>query len=561
MRENPMKRAFYVFLLVVLIPKAGGVFAQIPAVYHVEMRDSIRLATDVYLPAGGEGPWPVVLARTPYGRTRRAGQGSTQLNPTRRDSLLNRGVAMVIQDVRGRYDSEGDRLFGVADGWGELQDGYDTVAWVRGQPWCNGRVATTGSSAGGMTQIFLAATGPEGIAGQLIHTAPLSVYHAFFSTGGVFRKAFVERWLKWNGFPYESALAEWRAHPYYDAYWQTMSLSERADRVNWPVALLCCWYDPFLQGSIDIYTTIRNRGGPVARDNVFMVIGPYTHMNYSFRKQLTAGELEFPPDARVPRDQWPKFAHWLSHWLLGEPLDPKPPRVLYYVMGEAPAGNAPGNVWRAADDWPPPARITPWFFAAGHTLQTLPPRQEGALRYLYDPQHPVPTLGGQNIFLKAGPYDQRSIEDREDVLLFTSEALTEPVEVTGRITAVLYVSTRAKDTDFTAKLTDVYPDGRSMLICDSIRRLSLRKDLSHPQTVVPGTRYRIEIDLGSTSIVLNTGHRIRLAVSSSNSPRFEPNPNTGNPDWTRPETAIAEQTVYVGGNQASHLRLPIVSGR
>jgi putative CocE/NonD family hydrolase len=336
-------------------------------------------------------------------------------------------------------------------------------------------------------------------------------------------------------------------------------LNERADKVNWPVVIFCCWYDFSLQSTVDLYTAIRNQDGNNARDNVFMMIGPYYHMNFGLWKDLSVGQLIFPENARFPEAQWGDFLPWIDHWLLGEPLEPKPPRVLYYVMGELPAGNGPGNEWRAADDWPPPSNPTRWFLTVDNALQTELPEQEGRLIYTYDPENPVPTLGGGLIFGEAGSYDQREIEDREDVLVFSTAPVEEPIEVTGRITAVVYVSTSAKDTDFTAKLTDVYPDGRSMLICDSIRRLSLRDDLSQPKEIVPGEKYRMEIDLSSTSIVFNKGHRIRLAISSSNSPRFEPNSNTGNPDWTSMEKVVAEQTVYIGGDQASHLLLPIVT--
>ena len=553
-----MKRYLQLSVLIVVLCVPAMVFAQTPTLHMVEMRDGVRLATDVYVPEG-QGPWPVILGRTPYGRQH---PGSVKLYPATpsrkgvtRQEVLDSGIAIVIQETRGVGDSEGEIPLENPDSWGELQDGYDTVAWIREQAWCNGRIAGAGSSAGGMKQIGLAGTGPEGMVGQLIYQAPISGYHYTTYPGGVFHKVLVETWLNNEAVMY--LLVGNRSHPYYDELWQIDNLAERVDRVNWPVTVQASWYDVFQQGTIDLYTEIRERGGPHARENVFLLIGPYHHMNFDLRKGPEEGELTLPEGAHVPLDRWPKDGQWIKHWLLGEPLDPKPPRVLYYVMGELPVGNGPGNEWRAADDWPPPSEVTPWFLTTDNTLQSKSPSQGGELRYTYDPQNPVPTLGGKHIYLRAGPYDQRPVEDREDVLLFTSEVLAEPVEVTGRIKAVLYVSTSGKDTDFAAKLTDVYPDGRSMLLCDGIRKLSLREDFSQPQEVVPGARYRVEVDLSSTSIAFNTGHRIRLAVSSSNSPQFEPNPNTGNPDWTSTETVIAEQTVYVGGDQGSHLLLPI----
>lgn len=545
-----MGKRVYSGLAILLFLVPFFISAQTPELHHVEMRDGVHLATDVYLPDSGEGPWPVVFARTPYGRK----HSGTKLYPETRTALLQNGIAIVMQELRGFYESEGEAQPFVTDGWGELQDGYDTVEWILKQEWCNGKIAGTGSSAAGSTQILLAGTGPKGIAGQLIYQAPISQYDVSYP-GGVFRKKLLEEWVKFINLP--ELLDRTRSHPYYDKSWQIQNLAERVDRVNWPVAIFASWYDVFIQDCIDLYTEIRQRGGPNARDNVFLLIGPYYHMNFDLRNGPLVGELEFPAIARVPRDLWPEDMQWWKHWLLNEPLKPVPPRVLYYVMGELPAGNGPGNEWRTASNWPPPAEMALYFLTSDSSLETVLPEQQGEFSYNYDPQNPVPTIGGNNIYLEAGPYDQRDVEDRDDVLLFTSEILTEPLEVVGRITAVLHVSTSAKDTDFTAKLTDVCPDGRSMLVCDGIRRLSLREGFTEPKEVTPGEKYIMEIDLGSTGIVFNKGHRIRLAVSGSNSPCFEPNPNTGSSDWASTAKVVAEQTVYVGGEYASHLILPV----
>ncbi len=530
-----MKRYLHLLILIFVVCLPLTVYAQVfvHTEYLVEMRDGVHLATSVYLPSTGEGPWPVVLSRTPYGR----GDGKAS-------ELARNGIGLVSQDVRGRGNSEGVSHPFVADGWGMLQDGYDTVSWIQAQGWCNGSIATVGSSAPGVTQILLAGTGANGITGQVIGKAPLSNYHSFFYTGGVFRKIFAGTWLRDN-WSYPDSLNEVRSHPYYDEYWQLQDLSERVDNVDWPVALQTGWYDIFQQGVIDLYSAIREQGGPHARDNLFMLIGPGTHFDSG-----ASGDV-----------YWPSDFDWLEHWLVNKPLEQSPTGVLYYVMGDSSTEDAPGNEWREIEHWPPLAESTNWFLAGGQALQNAKPLQEQQLSYTYDPSNPVRTRGGQNLYTSVGALDQSSVENREDVLLFTTNPLSEPLEVTGRITAVLYVSTSAQDTDFTAKLTDVYPDGRSMLICDSIRRLSLRENYAQPQEVVPGETYRLEIDLGSTSYIFNTGHSIRLAVSSSNSPRFEPNPNTGNPDWTSTEKVMAEQTVYLGGEHASYLVLPVASER
>lgn len=519
----------FILLFAVIACSFGN--ASSPRLEWVEMPDGVRLATHVYLPEG-DGPWPVLLGRTPYNKAHYASMGA---------SMAEAGVAVVAQDVRGRFESEGFARPFADDGWGDNRDGLHTVEWILEQPWSNGRIATEGGSAGGITQTLLAAAGAPGIVGQHIEVAPLSNYHGVFYQGGVLRKALVEGWLRAAEWNYDENLAEIRAHPYYDDYWRAQSLDERVENVDWPVILVTGWYDIFLQGTVDYYEAIRQRGGPNGREGVRMIIGPYHHGI----GMLEVGEFVHPESARIPRDLWPHKNEWLRHWLLDASLDKTPPRVLYYVMGAMPPGDSPGNEWRVAEEWPPPATPVSLYLSPDGVLSETPARS-GRMEIAHDPDNPVPTIGGQNLLIPAGPMDQRSIEDREDVLLFTTAPLSAPMEITGRMTVVLRASTSAEDADFTAKLTDVYPDGRSMLIADGIQRLSLRDDLSAPSETVPNVEYDIEIDLGSTGIVIDAGHRLRLAIAASNSPRFEPYPQP------------TAQQVIIGGDRGARLVLPIV---
>jgi putative CocE/NonD family hydrolase len=226
-------------------------------------------------------------------------------------------------------------------------------------------------------------------------------------------------------------------------------------------------------------------------------------------------------------------------------------------MGDVVDEKAPGNYWRSADTWPPQAKATPYYLQANKGLTTSKPEGDDQQTYKYDPHDPVPSRGGQNLLIDKGPMDQRPVESRPDVLLFTTEPLAEPVEVTGRITAKLYVSSDCPDTDFTVKLCDVYPDGRSLLVTDGIRRASLRNGYEKHEALVAGEVYELEVDLWSTSLVLNKGHRIRVAVSSSNSPRFEPNPNTGDPHPVSGKSRVATNTLHLSAQKASHIVLPI----
>jgi putative CocE/NonD family hydrolase len=231
--------------------------------------------------------------------------------------------------------------------------------------------------------------------------------------------------------------------------------------------------------------------------------------------------------------------------------------VTYYVMGDTTDPSAPGNVWRTASTWPPAAKETPWYFQPNHSLLTTMNRPDGYLEYAYNPADPVPTTGGNHLSLPSGPLEQKAVEDRADVLVFSSEPLKEPLEVTGRIRAKLWVSSDAPDTDFTAKLCDVYPDGRSLNICDGILRARFRKSLSKPELMQPGRVYFVEIDLWSTSMVFNKGHRLRVQISSSNAPAYDPNPNTGAQLRADSRTQVAHNRIYLDARHPSQIILPI----
>lgn len=511
---------------------------------RVAMRDGVGLATDFYLPEGA-GPWPAVLTRTPYGKHQ-------FLNHSRRLNAL--GYAVIVQDTRGRFDSEGKADIFFTDGWGDLADGYDTVEWVALQPWCNGKVGMTGASAMGITQYLAAGSAPPHLVVCDVAVACASQYHHAAYPGGAFGEALVKDWLTQNGFPPE-VLDTVRSHRTYDSRWRVANLEEVAGRVQVPMRHFGGWYDVFQQGTIDAFTILQHSGGEGARGRQRLIMGPWAHGG------RPEGELDFPPQAAEhPRE--PSGTSWLARWLHGEPngaFEDTPP-VQYYTMGACGEPGAPGNKWRSADDWPVPAASREYFLQDGGTLGRTPPVKESRQTFSYDPRNPVPTLGGCNLTISRGPMDQSELESRPDVLVFTTEVLTAPLEVTGRVLARLWVSSTAPDTDFTVKLTDVYPDGRSMLVCDGIRRARFRNSFTKPELMRPGDVYALEVDLWSTSIVFNAGHRIRLAVSSSNYPRFEPNPNTAGGPGSGSDPAVARNSVHLGGEaHASRVILPVVT--
>ena len=511
----------------------------------IPMRDGKRLATDLFKPHG-DGPFPVVFSRTPYGRTKNGKDGS---------GFTRDGYVFVIQDMRGRFDSEGDNFPFVGCGWGEHQDGVDTVAWLKKQPWCNGSIATIGGSALGITQNFLAGATPDGLKAQYITVAAASLYSDASYIGGAFRKADVENWVTGNKYD-PRALDVMRAHLSYDDYWRTFDTTLKFAQMNVPAVHIGGWFDMFAQATINAFVGRQHSGANGARGSQKLIMGPWTHGI----GKMPAGELQFPNAASVPASY--DAGRWFGHYLGG--IDngaEKEPAVTYYVMGDTQASGAPGNEWRHADDWPIPATETAAYFMRDGKLAFGKPgsRDDVNIEYTFYPTNPCPTVGGNNLTLARGPMNQNKIEGRSDVVVFTSEPLTDPVEVTGRVKADVYVASSAVDTDLSVRLCDVYPDGKSYLIAEGIQRLRYRHSAEKTEPLTPGKIEEIAVDCWSTSIIFNRGHRIRATVTSSNYPRFDVNPGTGEP-WSNSGAKVKQTNrIYCDAAHASRLLLPVVT--
>jgi hypothetical protein len=541
------KRALLVAVSLIVLISSALCLAKPTDTVMVPMRDGVKLATNIYLPKA-EGSWPTILLRTPYGKDGAEGFAM---------QAKQRGYAFVSQDFRGRFDSEGeDWPVFLHGGWGEHQDGYDTVEWIARQKWCNGKVGGIGMSGPGIAMNMMAPSRPPHLVCQYVAVAFSSMYHQAAYQGGAFRKALVAGWLRGNKFSPEN-LELMREHPNYDDMWRQFDCELVADRVNVPVMFLGGWYDIFSKGTVNSFVTINKKGDKGARGKCRLVMEAYGHGRC---EDLIFPNAQHPPAA----DLW----NWLDIWMKkdGRGIE-EIPVVQYFVMGDPDDANTPPNTWKTADDWPVPAKMRRVYFHADGRLRRRAPREtDASVSYKYDPENPVPTIGGANLTIAKGPKDQRPVEDRADVLLFTSRKLRRPVEITGPVTVKLWASSTAADTDFTAKLCDVYPDGRSMLVLDGIIRARHGNSMAGPrfagtkkaELMEPGKIYEFEIDLWPTSLVFSPGHRVRVAISSSNSPRFEPNPNTGKPSGTDDETQVATNTIYMDAEHPSHILLPIV---
>jgi predicted acyl esterase len=510
-----------------------------PKTYMIPMRDGVKLATDVYIPQKNTQSHGAILIRTPYNKNGLILTGS---------NWASNGWPTIIQDMRGRYASEGNDTVFRSD----HTDGPDTLAWIADQNWSNGEIATFGGSALGITQYFMAGANPPNLACQYIQVATPNLYKHAMYPGGEFRKSLVEEWLKGQGSTY--MLSELWAHENYTMdYWTNVSLEDNWQDVNVPAIHIGGWYDIFTQGTIDGFMGYQYLGGSGAKGKSKLIIGPWTHGGAGATKQ---GELIYPANS-VDNFSQTLFWQMTDEYTMNGPTDfDSWPAVTYYIMGDVTNTSAPGNEWRYADDWPLPCTERAWFFQANGDLQTTSPGNNTSSSYTYDPKNPVPTIGGGNLNIPAGPYDQRPAENRTDVLLFTTPALVSPYEATGPIKARLFVSSDCPDTDFTVKLTDVYPDGRSMLITDGILRMRNRNGTDHWELMQPGIVYQVDIDLWSTSYIWNTGHRIRVDVSSSNYPRCLNNPNTADGICKNTTYTIAHNTIYMDTTHPSCLLLP-----
>jgi putative CocE/NonD family hydrolase len=516
-----------------------------------KMRDGVTLRADVYRPKA-EGKFPVLLVRTPYDKQWISGFGH---------KAAARGYVVIAQDVRGRFESEGE--------WytfkNESQDGYDTVEWAATLPYSNGKVGMFGGSYVGATQFLAAIAKPPHLAG-ICPTVTASNYHDGWTyQGGAFEQWFNESWASglaentlrrraeknFNALggirvlplvsysvleaPSAEGIApyfkDWLAHPNFDAYWKQLSIEDHYADIQVPVFGIGAWYDIFLGGTLKNYVSLKTKAGTdAAKHGQRLLVFVGGHAGGAGDRKI--GDIDF--GAKAPFDDDEMTLRWYDWLLKGEANGvekEKPVRI--FVMGK--------NEWRDEDDWPlARAKNTRYFLhSAGvanglggnGSLSTLAPTDEKPDQYVYDPNDAAPTIGGplccQALPTGNGPQDQRPAEARNDVLVYTTPAFAKDTEVTGPVSLELYVSGSALDTDFTGMLVDVWPNGYAQNLTSGILRLRYRNSQEKPELANPGETYHIMLDLWATSNVFLAGHKLRLEVSSSNFPRFDRNLNTG----------------------------------
>ena len=568
----------------------------------VPMRDGTRLATDVFRP-DAPGRYPVLINRGPYGKDIYVD------NPDHSVWFFPKhGYVLLSQDCRARFESEGHYYNPLFQ---EAQDGYDTVEWAAVQPWSNGRIGTTGQSYLGATQYALATSNP--LPPHLQVMAPFSASSDFhqswvYHTGGAmewgwmvpyaihkgrntllrqgrtdllaqmdeyvlpsdnFAQPLTEQWYR------HLPLKDWvprlkETAPYFGEYfdqeldgpyWWQINLLRHLDGIKIPMFHVSSWYDIFLEGALNGYQAVRASGGnQLARQSQKLLVGPWAHIRpYTQPTSGGAGDIDFAPEAAIELHH--HLLRWYDYWLrdIDTGIMDEPP-VNIFVMGE--------NRWRYENEWPlARTHYVPYYLhsdgpantrqGAG-TLSTVPPEEESPDSYVYDPDNPVPTRGGNTLVIPHGVADQGTAEDRQDVLVYTSEPLERDLEITGPIEVRLFASSSAVDTDFTAKLVDVRPDGYAQNLQDGIIRARYRTSAIQPSFIQPGQVYEYLIDLWATSHVVKTGHRLRVDITSSNFPRFDRNPNTGAPLGESTALEVARQTVWHSAPYPSHIVLPII---
>ena len=601
--------------------EADALWAEMQEIAIVEqkvmmpMRDGIRLATDIYRPKTDE-PVPVIFSRTPYNFNLYSEGKLNKRQIQRAMEAVKRGYAYVVQNERGRYFSEGEwDILGVP-----LTDGYDAFSWMADQEWCNGKIGTLGCSSTAEWQMAVAALDHPSHAAMVPqgYGAGIGTVGDYYEQGNWYRggaqQMLFTSWLYWvqNGrirpmFPQDATQEELiRMSRFFDLVpdppdvdWKeafrhlpvkdiienvdgprgiySEMIQRKPDDPAWfegglyhdtmgfgvPSFWFTSWYDVSISPNLALFNHVREN--PEVGADQYLVIAPVLHCAYTRATENTIVGERSVGDARLNYDEL--IYGWFDYWLKDDKSkDPaQMPRVRYYTMGS--------NQWQTAETWPPQsAEMTTFYldsegqanslFGNGVLTTQMPDAADQPDAFTYDPMNPVPSVGGNVCCtggaIDGGAFDQQELEARQDILVYTTPPLEEGVEISGFIETTLYVSSDAKDTDFTVKLIDVYPDGRAYNLDETIQRVRYREGYDKEVFMEDGEVYKVGLTPMSTSNYFEKGHRIRIEVSSSNFPRFTRNLNTGGNNWDETEGVKARNQVHHSAQYPSQVRLPIV---
>lgn len=542
------------------------------------MADGVVLRADLYLPEE-PGPHPVIVIRTPYNKLQNAPYG---------EHFAKRGFAALIQDVRGKHASGGEFDFWIH----ERSDSSDTLRWIAKRDWCDGNVGVWGNSYPAFIAMLMAADDHPAMKAAFAVSGPPDPWDIMFPGGALHSMAILPWTLlvtasseqfyppQWKLPPTKvfdvvpladaakragAPASDWELitkHANSATFYRGAGLHGRLNEVRVPVFFLSGWHDFIARHTTKAYRDTRaaweaSRGSSPHR----LLVGPWRHDQVGNYPDAKVGDVDFGPELVWSREEYLDLAaEWFNAHLRGQrEKSPQNAAVRYFLMG--------ANEWIDADNWPPAdVSEVAWHFGPASSARTggLSPdagtAERGAMNFEYDPSNPVPTVGGVNVhfFLSnLGPLDQRRIGEREDVLRFTSEPLAEPVQIVGRVEVVLFASTDGPDTDFTAKLVSVRPDGYERIIEDGIVRARFRDGMAKSEPLSPGETVEYRIDLGSTAIEVPAGHRLRVDISSSNFPKYDRNANSMTPPLEARSFRKAKQTVFFGPDHPSRLILPV----
>jgi len=540
----------------------------------IPMRDGILLRMNIYRPKS-DGKFPAILIRLPYGKDEYYCK-----TPAIGKFWARKGYVCIVQDVRGKFCSEGEWKPCV----NEAKDGYDTIDWIAKQPWCDGNIGMMGESYFGYTTWAAATTEHPNLKCISPSTTAMDIYRVWVYNCGAFCLQTVGVWgIEMNARKYQNSMRlnhwhlplisipdkaglsceyfkEMLEHQTRDSYWDALNLSQKYSSIKIPVLHVGGWYDVFLRGTIADWIGVKNNSKSVeARENQWLMIGPYDH-EFTPEDTKKVGKIGIGED--VENSYYDTLQLFFDYWLKGIDNDfDKSPRIRIFTIGD--------NEWRYENEWPlARTNFTEYYLHSNGTanslngdgrLDTEKPSDEPVDGYEYDPHNPVAITTRIELWKLANYLGNRSrVEKRPDVLLYTSSELDHDIEITGPILLTLYAASSAKDTDFTAALVDVFPDGYAQLIQEGIIRASFRNSDRERSLIEPGRVYEYHIDLFATSYIIRKGHKIRVEVSSSNFDRYDRNLNTGEKINRAAETRKAKQNIHHDSSYPSHITLPII---